>query len=92
MNALPLAPEEATYGGICRNFISRDLLEASDLEDALKVPLGPHFHPLLDTIPKKENKRMCSRLRRTMCCGSKVGSLILLLLLLLSVIRSKCAC
>ena len=57
LNAVPLAPEEATYGGICRNFISRDLLEASDLEDALKVPLGSHFHPLLDTIPKERKQK-----------------------------------
>uniref|UniRef100_A0A7I4EMF7 Peptidase C45 hydrolase domain-containing protein n=1 Tax=Physcomitrium patens TaxID=3218 RepID=A0A7I4EMF7_PHYPA len=36
LNAVPLAPEEAVAGGICRNFISRDLLEASNHRDALK--------------------------------------------------------
>lgn len=40
LNAVPLAPEEAVAGGICRNFISRDLLEASNHRDALKVILG----------------------------------------------------
>jgi hypothetical protein len=37
---VPLAPGEAVAGGICRNFISRDLLEASNRLDALKVLLG----------------------------------------------------
>ncbi|KAG0567381.1 hypothetical protein KC19_7G131100 [Ceratodon purpureus] len=36
LNAVPLAPAEAVAGGICRNFISRDLLEASNRLDALK--------------------------------------------------------
>lgn len=37
LNAVPLAPEEAVAGGISRNFVSRDLLEAHNIEDAIKV-------------------------------------------------------
>ncbi|KAJ7544539.1 hypothetical protein O6H91_09G082000 [Diphasiastrum complanatum] len=36
LNAVPLAPEEVVAGGVGRNFISRDLLEATSLDDALK--------------------------------------------------------
>ncbi|KAJ0962956.1 hypothetical protein J5N97_028078 [Dioscorea zingiberensis] len=35
LNAVPPADTEIMAGGICRNFISRDLLEATGLEDAL---------------------------------------------------------
>lgn len=36
LNAVPLSPDEVVAGGIGRNFISRDLLEAATLGDALK--------------------------------------------------------
>lgn len=36
LNAVAPAAEEATWGGVGRNFVSRHLLEATNLEDALK--------------------------------------------------------
>jgi hypothetical protein len=37
LNAVPPTEEEIVAGGIGRNFISRDLLEASSIDDALTV-------------------------------------------------------
>lgn len=37
LNAVPPVPDEILAGGIGRNFVSRDLLESTDLEDAFNV-------------------------------------------------------
>lgn len=37
LNSVPPTEEEIVAGGIGRNFISRDLLEASSIDDALTV-------------------------------------------------------
>lgn len=40
MNSVPPVESEIVAGGIGRNFISRDLLEAASLEDAITVRFG----------------------------------------------------
>ncbi|CAK9202866.1 unnamed protein product [Sphagnum troendelagicum] len=43
LNSVPLASEEAVAGGVARNFISRDLLEAHNLDDALERARERHL-------------------------------------------------
>ena len=47
LNAVPLSPSEIVAGGIGRNFVSRDLLEATSLDIAIQVSIdifiGCHF-------------------------------------------------
>jgi hypothetical protein len=43
LNSVPLASEEAVAGGVARNFISRDLLEAHNLDDALERACERHL-------------------------------------------------
>ncbi|KAJ6849082.1 uncharacterized protein M6B38_271390 [Iris pallida] len=58
LNAVPPSTEEIVAGGVGRNFISRDLLEATDLQDALNrvqssdVSVG-HSYNLIDTRNRK---------------------------------------
>ncbi|XP_024528276.1 uncharacterized protein LOC9630912 isoform X1 [Selaginella moellendorffii] len=57
LNAVPLAPSETVRGGVGRNFVSRDLLEAKDFTDALKRIQNPtlsagHCYNLLDINAK----------------------------------------
>lgn len=37
MNSVPPVEDEIVAGGIGRNFISRDILEATSIDDAMKV-------------------------------------------------------
>lgn len=37
LNSVPPCEDEIAAGGIGRNFVSRDLLEATSIDDALKV-------------------------------------------------------
>jgi hypothetical protein len=55
LNSVPLASEEAVAGGVARNFISRDLLEAHNLDDALEVGM---LFPLLNAFPCNRGKRI----------------------------------
>ncbi|KAI3407185.1 uncharacterized protein J3R85_021232 [Psidium guajava] len=47
LNAVPPSKEEIVAGGIGRNFISRDLLEATSMENATKASVG-HSYNLID--------------------------------------------
>jgi hypothetical protein len=53
LNSVPLASEEAVAGGVARNFISRDLLEAHNLDDALEVGM---LFPLLNILLQQGKK------------------------------------
>ncbi|KAF5181675.1 hypothetical protein FRX31_028737 [Thalictrum thalictroides] len=58
LNSVPPAEEEIIAGGIGRNFVSRDLLEATSMDDALlrihsaEVSIG-HSYNLIDTRTRK---------------------------------------
>eukprot|EP00252_Welwitschia_mirabilis_P006350 TRINITY_DN17205_c0_g1_i2.p1 TRINITY_DN17205_c0_g1~~TRINITY_DN17205_c0_g1_i2.p1 ORF type:complete len:214 (+),score=41.27 TRINITY_DN17205_c0_g1_i2:501-1142(+) len=58
LNSVPPTKEEIEKGGIGRNFVSRDLLEATSIEDALKrihlpnISVG-HSYNLIDTNARR---------------------------------------
>jgi len=47
LNSVPPAEDEIVAGGIGRNFISRNLLEAASIDDALSVRIFILFLPIL---------------------------------------------
>lgn len=47
LDSVPPAEDEIVAGGIGRNFISRDLLEAASMDDALSVRICVLFLPIL---------------------------------------------
>lgn len=51
LNSVPPTKDEIVAGGIGRNFVSRDILEATSLDDALYVRFCSLF--LLSEIPDK---------------------------------------
>eukprot|EP00850_Spirogloea_muscicola_P005505 SM000025S08400 [mRNA] locus=s25:512978:515587:- [translate_table: standard] len=43
LNAVPPCPSEVVAGGVARNFVSRDLLEAADYQDAIRRVVLPNL-------------------------------------------------
>ncbi|KAK3434273.1 hypothetical protein EUGRSUZ_D01783, partial [Eucalyptus grandis] len=63
LNAVPPSKEEILAGGIGRNFISRDLLEAMSMTDATKASVG-HSYNLIDLKARRiRNLETASRTR-----------------------------
>lgn len=75
LNSVPPTRKEIVEGGIGRNFVSRDLLEATSLDDALQVLIFhsfPLFCPPLPTDFEFQASVPCV-LQRLRLCDASVG-------------------